>query len=526
MSQAHAATERPAATDLWKAARSYFDSIISQLQSPPTQTMSHSEVENLIGTEGRELQRLLYQAHLDQRAPGKVDRPVIDAQGVEQTHQRSQTRGLKTLFGTVRVRRTGYGGRGRASLHPLDAQLNLPPESYSHPVRRCVAETTASQAYEQVMERVSRLTGETMPVRQCEELVKRAAQDFEAFYEQQPTARAAEVRASGRILVLTSDGKGIVMRPEELSETTRAEAERCRLHLGLGLRTRGVKAGTKKMSTVAAVYTIEPYLRTAEQIVSELKPVRETQPKRPRPEDKRVWASLERPMEEVIEEAFEEARRRDPRGRKKWVALVDGNETQLSLMHCAAKEYHPQLVIILDLIHVLEYVWKAARDHFQEGDRQAAGWVGERLLEILRGRSSLVAAGIRRSATLRGLEAEQRVGIDKCADYLLKYREYLRYDQYLAEGYPIASGVIEGACRHLIRDRMELTGARWSVRGAEAVLRLRALKSSGDFDAYWGFHLKQEYQRHHASRYADRKAPVPNEPREKAVNTGRLKLVS
>ena len=227
----------------------------------------------------------------------------------------------------------------------------------------------------------------------------------------------------------------------------------------------------------------------------------------------------------MLLEAFEEAHRRDPRRRKQWVALVDGNEFQLQLLACGAEDYNPRLVVILDLIHVLEYLWKAAWALLAEGDKEAEAWVRERLLEILRGRSSVVAAGLRRSATLRGLKAKPRAPLDKCANYLLKYREYLRYDEYLAAGYPIATGVIEGACRHLVRDRMELTGARWQVSGAEGVLRLRALRASGDFEEYWKFHLEQEYKRHHATRYAEEKVPLPNPPRGGAAKGSHLRLV-
>ena len=130
----------------------------------------------------------------------------------------------------------------------------------------------------------------------------------------------------------------------------------------------------------------------------------------------------------------------------------------------------------------------------------------ERLVRLLHGHSSHVAAGIRRSATLRKLSSEQRIPVDKCADYLLKYAEFLRYDQYLMAGLPIATGVIEGACRHLIKDRMDLTGARWSLGGAEAVLRLRSLRSSGDFEEYWRFHIERELERNHSVRYA---GPIP-----------------
>jgi hypothetical protein len=259
------------------------------------------------------------------------------------------------------------------------------------------------------------------------------------------------------------------------------------------------------MATVAAVYGINPFVREPQDIVSELRP--SEQPlKRPRAENKRVWASVERPPEVVIAEAFAEAERRDPQHNKRWVGLADGNKTQLRLLKEWAARSGVVLTIVLDLIHVLGYLWKAAFVFHKEGSEQAQAWVSERLVRLLHGHSRHVAAGIRRSATLRKLSSEQRIPVDKCADYLLKYAEFLRYDQYLKAGLPIATGVIEGACRHLIKDRMDLTGARWSLGGAEAVLRLRSLRSSGDFEEYWRFHIERELERNHLARYAD---PIP-----------------
>ena len=114
-----------------------------------------------------------------------------------------------------------------------------------------------------------------------------------------------------------------------------------------------------------------------------------------------------------------------------------------------------------------------------------------------------MAGGIARSATRRRIRRTQRKAADDCVRYLLRHTAYLHYDTYLAAGFPIASGVIEGACRHLVRDRMDVTGARWSLTGADAVLRLRALRSSGDFDEYWPFHEARELERNHLARYAD-----------------------
>ena len=113
-------------------------------------------------------------------------------------------------------------------------------------------------------------------------------------------------------------------------------------------------------------------------------------------------------------------------------------------------------------------------------------------------------AGIRSSATRRGLSVPERQAVDDCARYLLNHKAYLRYHEHLAAGFQLATGVIEGVCRHLVKDRMDVTGARWSLAGAEAVLRLRALRANGDFEEYWRFHEQQEYRRNHADRYADR----------------------
>jgi hypothetical protein len=281
------------------------------------------------------------------------------------------------------------------------------------------------------------------------------------------------------------------------------------------------------MATVAAIYTVEPFVRTPEEILPE-SPRQQTGPARPRPEHKRVWASLAQSPEEVIGEMFDEAARRDPKGHKRWVALVDGNLPQIAHLEQLAEKRGVPLILVVDFIHVSQYVWKAAGALFPNQELEQDRWTREHLLEILRGKASRVAAGMRRSATLREMGAERKP-VDECADYLLHYSPYLHYDKALAEGVPIATGVIEGACRHLVEDRMNLTGARWSLTGAEAVLRLRALRSSNDFDAYWKFHEQQEYERHHASRYADHRVPetVPLAPTSsQRSRRGSLKLVS
>jgi hypothetical protein len=344
-----------------------------------------------------------------------------------------------------------------------------------------------------------------------EELVVRAATDFERYYKRQ--SGSGTMSPVDSLLALSFDGKGVAMLSKDLRELTRKAAEKRRHKLEKRL-SKGEKRHAKRMATVAAVYTVAPHVREPEQVARALAPIHVVENvKRPKPQDKRVWASLEKTPEEVIGQAFEEAQRRDPSHEKQWVALVDGNKTQLKILSQMAKKYAVALTVVLDLIHVTEYLWSASTAFHDEESREREDWVSKKLLNILRGQSSTVAGGIRRSATLREVDGKARQAVDICCNYLLRHASYLHYDQYLKMGLPIATGVIEGACRHLVKDRMELTGARWSLAGAEAVLRLRALRSSGDFEEYWKFHEAQEYERNHAIHYAGAQVPETEKAR-------------
>lgn len=290
------------------------------------------------------------------------------------------------------------------------------------------------------------------------------------------------------------------MRHDDLREGTRAKADKATHKLQRRL-SRGEKRNRKRMATVAAVYDLASHVRIPSDLMADLRPVRDVSTPRPRAQHKRVWASVAKSAEEVTGEVFAEALRRDPARQRRWVVLVDGDRHQIARVRAAARHARVEVTLVVDFIHVLEYLWKAAWCFFDEGNRAADAWVTERAFAILEGRSGEVAGGIRRSATLRNLDKGARVGVDDCADYLIAKRGMLRYNHYLPLGYPIATGVIEGACRHLICDRLDITGARWGLRGAEAILRLRSLRSSGDFDDYWRVHLRREYERNHALRY-------------------------
>lgn len=481
------------------ASRLQFEAMVGTMSAAPALAMSHAELERTLWTGGMELIRNLLQDHLDLRCIQEpVQAGVQGSDGITRTHLRDSSRSLETIFGTVIVSRLAYGARGHESLHPMDAELNLPDELFSLGVRRRIAETTAQDAYDAAIENVISTSGAHIAKRQAETLALKASVDFDAFY----VDRAATVPMGSRdsILVITVDGKGVVMRPESLRDATRKAAQKGKRKLKHRL-TKGEKLNRKRMATVAAVYTIGRFNRATADIMDDLRREKKAE-KRPRPNHKRVWASLKKSPEEVITEAFREANSRDRNRKKTWVALVDGNATQLEILQRLAKAEGIELVIILDFIHAVEYLWEAAHAFYKAGTPEAEAWVTERMAMVLDGHANGVARGMRRSATCLGFDAERRKPIDTCAGYLIKYGKFMRYDEYLAAGTPIASGVIEGACRHLIKDRMDITGARWSLDGAEAVLHLRALRSSGDFEEYWEFHEIQEAKRNHASLFA------------------------
>jgi hypothetical protein len=434
---------------------------------------------------------------------------------------RLQQRKVETVFGTIEENRAGYGQERVESLHPLDGELNIPPEHYSLEMRRMVAINAAKNSFDEAVETIDKATGGYIPKRQVEELTQRAARDFNAFYERRQR-NAEENGQTGPLLVITVDGKGVVMHEGDLREQTRKAAKKRKKKMGTRL-SKGEKKNCKRMATVAAVYTIETFERSPEDLIAEEVGAID-KAKRPRPEQKRVWASLEKEPEQVIADAFDEADRRDPNHEKHWIALVDGNNTQIDILKKMAKQRGVKLTIIVDIIHVIEYLWKAGRVFHPESGPELEGWVRHRLLGVLNGKAGMMAGGMRRSATLKELDEKTREPVDACATYLLNTSPYLHYAHYLSQGFPIATGVIEGACRHLVKDRLEITGAKWKLQSAEAVLRLPALRSSKDFDEYWTFHEACEYKRNHQDFYAGGAVPRTSKAHASA-NHGHLKVI-
>lgn len=458
-----------------------FEELVFWMRSKQARSLPLHEVERIEEEQIREVARRLLQEHINARGHGAVGHAVKGVGGQRLTEHRLRERSYVSIFGQVQIHRLAYGALGARSILPLDAQLNLPQRLYSYELQKRVTRQGALGPFAAARETVAEWSGVEVPKRMVEALAVDAAQDVEAFYAHKTPSPETP---TGQILVCAADGKGVPIRQEQPKERRRR-------------RKKGEKPEVKKMATVAAVYTTAPYQRTPEEIVREVQrePPPEPVPPRPRPEHKRVWATLKKDKDAMFSEIAAEMAKRDPRRQKTWTFLCDGEPALQQRALAVLKPLGATVYVILDLFHVLEYLWKAAYAFHPEGSKEAAQWVTKHLLCLLQGRVSRVTAGLRQSATKLKLRGQKRQAVDTAAHYFLKNKAFMRYDQYLALGLPIGSGAAEGACRNLIKDRMERTGMRWTVDGAEAVIQLRATELSGDWDEYWRYHI--EAQRRH-----------------------------
>lgn len=493
-------TPAPGAVN-FSCARFAFRQLEAFLSSEQASLLSEADVEEQIQRRGREVLRLLLQAHLRQRGQGDVG-PAIrvfapepaparaaPAQpgAVRHGHKRLHGLTLRTTLGEVTVQRTGYACAGQASVHPLDEQLQLPERSFSYPLQQRLVRSAVQGPFAEAVADLERDTGVGLSKRSAQQIVAEASADFDAFYAQRrPAARPEQ---TGDVVVTGIDCKGVPMvRPEQTLRKARLK--------------RGDKRHKKRLATVASVRTQPRRVRTAEEVRDSLfrtapkqkQPRQRKKPPHP-PEHKRVWADLLSGKDEVIASVAAEVKRADPAGSKTHVALCDGERALQRRIVPALLGVVPAVTLVLDLLHVLERLWQVAHCFHPEGSQEATAWMHKQTLRVLRGEVSQVVKGMRCSATVRGLAAEKRARLDEAARYLWKNRDKMRYDSYLKQGLPIASGCVEGACKNLIKDRMERSGMRWGLEGGQAMIRLRALYLSGDLDEYWDFHLEQQRRR-------------------------------
>lgn len=407
--------------------------------------------------------------------------------------QEPRPRRYVSIFGELTITRVVYGTREGQKIEavPLDARLGLPAGDFSYVLEDWQQRMCVKESFGEATRDLAELLGVAPSVRAAEVMSRQMAESVPSFRQQQPPPPASE---EGELVVFTADGKGVPMR-RPCGETRREGAR----------RTKGQKANKKQMAYVGAVYTIDRFARTADDVVDELAR-QDAACERPRPQHKHVTAEMTQLVEgeecngrvSLFGELGEEVRARNPAGRKPVVAVMDGERALWEVLGF----FLPHAIGVLDLFHVLERLWLAAHVFHAEGSSAAETFVTDRLRMLLEGRVGGVIGGLKQMLTKRGLCGSRRRTLQTVIGYFENNRQHMRYDQYLAAGYPIGSGVAEGACRHLVKDRLEQTGMRWTVPGAQAVLHLRSVYLNGAWAAFVTHRIQQEQTRLYPDKHS------------------------
>jgi hypothetical protein len=406
-----------------------------------------------------------------------------------------QARRYVSIFGAFDLARTVYGSRAGQKIEfvPLDNRLQLPQSVFSYVLQDWDQGLCVEQAFGQAQTTVARILNLKQSVDSLEQMNQQLAAYVTDFRENRPRPDPA---TEGELLVTSGDGKGIVMRRQAADPAPAAH------------RSKGQKASQKRMATVGTAYTVDRYVRTPEEVLATLFRDDPKPPPRPQPCHKRVWASLPQPDENgVVQSSLDvvydwllnEVAERNPGLHKEMVHRGDGQEALWTARQVLLPARN--LTDILDLLHVTPRLWQAAHVFYPEGSDAAEAFARERILRVLRGEVVGVVQGLRRMGTLWELKGSKQKTLAQVCAYLLKNRERMRYDEYLAKGYPIASGVIEGACRHLVKDRMERAGMHWTPVGAQAMLDVRSTYVNGDWEEYQAYRIHRETQRLYPYRH-------------------------
>lgn len=453
---------------------------------------------------GRSTLQILF----DELGSGDVGESVeVDEGRILKREQETHSREYTSIFGTFQLDRYVYTKRKGAKIElvPLDARLALPESKFSYLLQDWDQSICMEEPFEKVAKVVHKILGLDQHVDSLERMNRHMAESVDDFHMQQSAPPPGE---EGAIFVQTADGKGVPIRRAD--DAAKIESHRSKS---------GPKPGAKRMATLGSVYSIDPYVRTPEQIVealfcqpSKLSNDNGEKSRRPRPQHKRVRACLDhddtngdevRGAASIFGWIADEVAARNPLDEsgevtKPLVSIMDGQESLWNTRDVFQGEL--AMIDILDVLHVTPRLWDAAKLFHQAGSDASTAFVRERVLRVLRGEVSSVIVGLRRLATTHKLRGKQLEKLQTIINYFAKNQSKMKYDEYLSAGYPIASGVIEGACRHVVKDRLERTGMTWTIAGAQSMLSLRCIHLCGQWNDFTEFRFQRETERIHPHR--------------------------
>ncbi len=446
-----------------------FNQIIKSISGELQEKEVH-EVEEYLFRAISEMGLQFLGAFLEEKGSGKNIKTDLP-------YHKSESWNYISIFGDIKISNAYFWKKGNKGISPIKKELNLPKKQhFSYLLQKWTQMLCVDTSHEKSRKSIKEIFGVDIWSGQMESINKSASSSVDMFYQEREQKEQKEP-----ILVVQVDGKGIVMR-ENLKKVEQGQRLK-----------KGEKNGKKKMSTVTAVYGIEKNIRSVDDIIKD-KTREKTRSlvvidkkKGVIPQNKVVRATL-KGKDQAFKNMAMEVALRDPEGIKERVALMDGEKALAN----KTKEYLPGFTIILDLFHVMERLWSLSYFFNDEGSDSALLWVRKYLEIFLTGKVGYGIGGIRQSAKKIGLAPSRIEAMEKHLRYFETKKQYMRYDEYLSKGYPIGSGVIEGTCRSLVNDRMELSGMHWSEKGAEAMLELRSIKINGFWSEYWEHHISKQ----------------------------------
>lgn len=461
-------------------AHQQFDALLALVAQAKTQRLDRVEGDVFAGL--LDLGLTLVRLFITTQGTGDAGPTLDTATGTWQRLKHVHPRRYVSIFGSLTIDRTVYGTRDKQKIQaaPLDAQLGLPDGDFSYLLQSWLQERCLDSDYAGAIQGLAAILRVRPSVRSVEHMTRHMADHVPDFQAQQPLPPPQD---QAELLVATADHKGVPMvRRDRPTAAPDEESER---------------PGVKRAACAGAVYTTTPFVRAADDVLDEVRR-KERAADRPEIEGKVVWAEMAQEVdgelvsgrEVVLANICAELDRRDPTHTQPAIVLCDGERALWTTF--TAMLTRP-FVGILDLWHAMTYLWLAAKVFHGDKTSQEA-FVTARLRLLLEGKVGSVIKGLKQMGTQQGLVGEKKRTLAKVVGYLERNRDHMRYDEYLRAGYPIGSGVIEGACRHVIKDRMERAGMLWTLAGASALLRLRVVETNGHWDAYQEYRIAREQQ--------------------------------
>jgi len=469
-----------------------FAEILEFVQAAFQQGRTAHDVETGLWQRMLKLGRSVFGAWLDLFGDGDAgDRIVLEdgreVRRLDDLHRRE----IQNVFGSFELYRAVYGTREGQKLEavPLDERLGLPQGKNSYLLQDWDQALAVEMPYATVGATLARILGFSQSVHTLERNQGEMATAADEFWKERPIPPAEQ---EGELLVCTADGKGIPMRGGAKAPE-RAEPP----------STGGMRPDTKKMALVGAVYTVDPFVRTPEEVLDALfreAPADEPPPSRPRPCFKYVRAALQRDdtdsTEPQVQAIFgwmaEQAAQRNPDGTKHVILLMDGQDSLWRAGWAYLPEELAEVTEILDLLHAIGYLWKAAFLFHPKGSDAARDFVKAQMRRMLHGEIAAVIQSLRWLGTHHKLKGKRRETLEGICGYFHNNAHRMAYDVYLEHGFPIASGVIEGACRCVVKDRMERSGMRWIMSGARSMLDMRCVYLSDLWEEFTAFRIQRE----------------------------------